>query len=473
AITKKEALFSGIEIEKQGGGFFAGVSVDFSSMEALHSACSEADEIYINSVFPSEIYGLDSFPKVKKKYLPKLLLQNAIEKSYHFDDIEIKYKSLGKVKDETGIEKQSVAYVAIEKKEIQDILADFQKFIRKVKVVTPLPVSLAKIVSKADLIESDFIIVLIGELESMIIIASPDGIVKVARNIPVGIQESDMTIEEDTEHLASRIEKEMNRTVKFFKHEFREDEPETAYIFSNRKLNKSLSEHFISDDNIEYRFCLKKPLIQNYSEAECVENIQTLSSVLAFSEFNFFKKETRKPELKKLVYFPAITACAACIAALIFFNHQLVNNISKQNTILMEKYKNAKELKGKVKELESKIGKLNPLKDWNIFYNQTFKNQIAWDKIFSELAYKTPSNIVFKSLLIDLDNKNKFKAAIEGDVIAVNWQEGLEMLREFGSKVEASKEFKTIDIKYTPETMDKKIKNFNFSLSLELREYIL
>ena len=473
AITKQESIFSGIEIEKQGSGFFAGVSVDLSSGEALDSACREADEIYLNTVFPSEIYGVDSFPKVKKKYLPKLLFQNILEKSYHTDNIEIKHKILGKIKDDAGIEKQSVAYVAIEQNEINDLLVDFKKFNRKVKLITPIPVSLAKIVSNVDSLESDFIIVLIGELGSIIIIAAPDGVVKVARDIPVGIQESDMVVEDDTEQLASRIEKEMNRTVAFFKTEFRESEPKTAYIFSDRKLIKSLSQNFISDDNREYRFSLNTSLVQNYSETEFIENIQTLSSVLAPSEFNFLKKKKRKFEFEKIIYYPAIVICAACIAGLFFFNYQLTNNISIQQNILMQKYEKAKVLKNQVIMLGNKIGKLSPLKGWNIFYNQTFKNQVAWDMIFSELAQKTPPNIILKSLEIDLDNKDKFKAAIEGDVIAVNWQEGLESLREFGSKVEASKEFSTIDIKYTPESMDKKRKNFYFSLGLEIRKYAL
>ena len=389
AITKQESIFSGIEIEKQGSGFFAGISVDLSSGEALHSACREADEIYINTVFPSEIYGVDSFPKVKKKYLPKLLFQNILEKSYHTDDIEIKYKILDKIKDDAGIEKQSVAYVAIEQNEINELLVDFKKFNRKVKLITPIPVSLAKIVSNVDSLESDFIIVLIGELGSIIIIAAPDGVVKVARDIPVGIQESDMVVEDDTEQLASRIEKEMNRTVTFFKTEFRESEPKTAYIFSDRKLIKSLSQNFISDDNIEYRFSLQTSLIQNYSETEFVENIQTLSSVLAPSEFNFLKKEKRKFEFEKMIYYPAIAICAACIAGLFFLNYQLTNNISKQQNILMQKYEKAKILKSQVTMLENNIGKLSPLKDWNIFYNQTVENQVAWNMIFSKLAHRS------------------------------------------------------------------------------------
>ncbi|MCK5311598.1 MAG: hypothetical protein KAJ62_05785 [Desulfobacteraceae bacterium] len=473
AITKQEALFSGIEVEKQGSGFFAGISVDLSSEEALHSACSEADEIYINAVFPSEIYAVDSLPRVKKKYLPKLLSQKILDKSYHADEIEIKYKTIGKVKDETGVEKYNVAYVAIDQKEINDLLGDFKKFSRKVKVVIPLPVSLAKVVSTVDSFDSDFIIVLVGEHESTMIIASPDGIVKVARNIPVGTQVNDMLNEDNAEWLAARISKEMNRTITFFKHEFRESEPEIAYILCKQTYVKNFSKHFVSDENIEYRFSLKTSLIQNYSEAEFIDNIQILSSVFASSEFNFLKKKTKKFKFEKMIYYPAIAVCAACIVGLFFFNYQLTSNIAKQTDSLTKKYEKAKELKNQVQELESKIGKLSPLKDWNVFYNQTFKNQIAWDKIFSELAYKTPPNIIFKSLGIDLDNKDKFKAAIEGDVIAVNWQEGLEMLREFGSKVESSKEFKTIDIKYTPESIDKKRKNFSFSLSLEIRKNTL
>ena len=108
-----------------------------------------------------------------------------------------------------------------------------------------------------------------------------------------------------------------------------------------------------------------------------------------------------------------------------------------------------------------------------MYLQYSLQDKFYFYKIFSELAYKTPPNIIFKSLEIDLDSKDKFQAAIKGDVIAVNWQEGLEMLRKFGSKVESSKEFKTIDIKYIPESMDKRIKNFSFSLSLEIRKYTL
>jgi len=473
AIAKQEGLFSGVQIEKQGLGFFAGINIDLSSNEALHLACSEAEEIYINTVFPSEIYSVKTFPKVKKKYLPKLLLQNVIEQSYSKDEVGIEYKTIGNKKDETGVEQQIVAYVAIDQREIDDLLFDFKKYHRKIKAVKPLPVSLANIVIKTDQIEADFIMVLIGESESIIAIASPQGIVKVSRSIPVGLQESDMSVENDADYISSRIIKEMNRTITFFKHEFRETEPKAAYIFSKQNTIQSLSGFFISHETMDYRFGLNTSLIQNYSAAEFAENIQIVSSALSSSEFNFLKKKSNKVEIGQFLFYPALIICILAVIGLFVSNFQLASNISQQHIVLTEKYNIARELKGQVEDVEIKIGKLSPLKDWNIFYNQTFKNQIAWDKIFSELAHKLPPNIIFKSLGIGPYPNDIFKAEIDGDVIAVNWQEGLELLREFGAKIESSEEFKTIDIKYTPEGIDNRQKNFNFSLSLEIRKHAI
>ncbi len=471
AITKQGPIFSGIEIEKQGSNFFAGINIDLSSKEALHSACREADEIYINNVFSSEIYAVDLFPKVKNKYLPKLIAQSAFDKLYGIDEIDIKYKNLDRVKDDAGVEKQNVAYVAIDKKEIRELLQNFNKFIRKVKLVTPLPISLANTVSKIDSLKSDFIIVLVGKLESMIVIASEDGIVKIARNIPLGIQQRDMVIEDDTETIAAKIEREINRTISFYKTEFRETEPDTAYILAHKKLFNCLSEHFISNENIEYRFSLKKSLIQNYSKTDFIENIEIITSVLAPPEFNFLKKQARDFKFHKMLYYPAAIACAACIATLLFYNYELSNNITRQYSTLISKHEKVKLLKTQVAELENKIGKLKPLTAWNVFYNQTFRNQIAWDKVFFDLGARTPPDILLKSMEIKLDEKDRFKADIQGDVSAVNWQEGLKVLREFGAKIEALKEIKTIDIKYAPESMGEKIKNFSFLLSLEIRKY--
>jgi len=58
-----------IEVERtQSGGFSLAPSHAYSS-ESLQAACTRADEIYINGLFPTTSYEWETFPKVQERYL--------------------------------------------------------------------------------------------------------------------------------------------------------------------------------------------------------------------------------------------------------------------------------------------------------------------------------------------------------------------------------------------------------------------
>lgn len=469
SVSRQQDRIRGLLIEKKGGGYFAGDPMDLSSKEALHSACSAADEIYINDSFLSAIYVWSLFPKVAPKHIANLLLQDALDKFQSKGEPNIGFQTLADVNTD-GVRQREIAYVAIEEQEITDVWVLFKKFEKKIKGITSLPAAIAGTVARFESLESNFAVTWIGDTESIITIASKDGIVKVARSFPFGTRGMDPTDQESMQAFSQRVDKELNRTINFFKQGFREPEPDKIYLFGNSHLQQIFEITPLSVLGSDFHFQFQAPLISNYSQEDESETFHIFSSLFVNKNFNFLPRKVVADRTSKRILYPSCAALVVAILALLFWNSQLSAQIDRENTKLKERFTTAMQLKGEVEGLEEKINRLEPFQGWKTFYDETFNDRLAWDRIFSEFGSQIPPNIVLDSLSINPGGKNNWLANISGKVRSSDWETGLEQIREYGAKIDASRFFVVKTVNYAPQNLEEKAKFFNFNLLLELNK---
>jgi len=467
SISRQQDSIRGIFIQKKGGGYFAGDPMDLSSIEALNSACRTADEIYINDSFLSAVYEWNRFPRVAPKYVPDLIHHHALDKFQSRGEPNVAFKILAELHTE-GVPEREIVYVAIEEEEIAEVWFLFKNFAKKIRGITSLPVSIASTVAKFESLEANFAVTWIGETESIITIASGDGIVKVARSFPFGIRGLDFMDQDTMRAFSQRIDKELNRTINFFKQKFREPEPDRIYFFGNSQLQSIFEIIPLSVTGAEYCFQFTSPLINNYSQENETENFHIISALFLNENFNFLPRRVVEDRKSKKIIYPSCVTVAILIMALLFWHFQLNAQLESENIKLKDRYAIAMQLKGEVETLENQINRLEPFQGWKVFYDQTFNDKLAWDKLFSYFGSQIPLNIVLDSLSINPGGKDNWLANVSGKIRAPSWETGLEQIREYGAKIDSSQLFMVQTVNYAPQNLEEQSKYFNFNLLLEL-----
>ncbi|SDU49923.1 hypothetical protein [Desulfobacula phenolica] len=468
SVSRQQDRLSGIIIEKKKGGYFAGEPIDLSSREALGSTCRSIDEIHINDSFLSATYVWNNFPKVPSKHLSNLLYQDALEKFESQADPNIAFKIEAEAPAGDG-NQQAISYIAVEDAKILEIWNLFKDHTKKIKSITSLPASLASTVAASESPNATYIVTWIGDKESVIVIAALNGSVKMARNFPFGIKEADLDSPETLQAFSQRIDKELNRTVNFFKQNFRESEPKNVYIFGNPDIERIFRTNPLTVPGADYFFQLTSSLINNYTPDREAELFHVFSSLFSDKHFNFLPKSISARKKDKKIYYPVYAVIFTTCVVLAIWSFQLQGQIDQEKTKVTEKYNVALNLQKNVEELENKVNRLKPLRGWKTFYDQTFKNKVAWDKILSDLGRQTPSNIVLDSLLMVPDAQNNWKGNVSGQIQAPSWEIGLEELRVFGANIDTSPYFAVNSVNYMPQTLDAKTKFFTFQMVLGLK----
>jgi hypothetical protein len=470
SISRHQEKLTGIFLEKKGGGYFANFPIELSTSEALLTACKKADEIYVNDSFLSAIYTWRLFPKVKRKDIEHLVVQDALAQLHTREDVHVGFEDVADVA-EGGLVKRRIAYIAIKEEDVLEIWDTFKDVGRKIKSVTPLPLCLAKMVSKCDTHPSNFLISHIGSTESMIILSSPDGLVKVARTFPFGTQELERQSIESLALFVSRIAREIVLTVRFFKEKFREPEPSVIYLFGDSGLESIFSQAPLNLPELpemECRFRMASTPVQNFDAPQLSEHIHVISGVYATERFNFLPYSEVAARRDKRLFYPACAAISLCLLGLLGWHFHLKSQIATENAALMRQYQIASTLKPEVERLNKEKSELLPFRGWKRFIDTTFNNQIAWNELFSELGTLTPSNILIDSFVISRGAQSRWLGQIEGEVVTQTWETGLSDLRAYGAHIESSRFFKVSDVSYAPQNLDRESKNVDFTIKLEL-----
>ncbi|MFH0813293.1 MAG: hypothetical protein V2A69_10725 [Pseudomonadota bacterium] len=471
SVSLLEDTFQYLEVEKQPAGFFLQSLPTVITQESLLAACRKADEIYINGLFPTALYEWGTFPKVARRYLNNLVNQDARAKLGAPSPVQIQYETVKEVVD-AGIAKWQVAYAAIEEDNIAFIWDTFKGYTRKIKFISPLPVALASTIAQIDQPQENFLTVWVGETSSVISISSPEGFVKVARSVPMGLPKKGLAdAPAYLSQFSQDLGKEISMTLTFFKQQFREAVPGTLYLLGNTQLQNIFTNYPLSGLSFAIHYRLAKSPVEGMPENQVCENIHLIGNLYLTDIFNFLPREeiiTRK------THFAFRAAYAALVLIIVlggFWGLTLTNTklerLREHNNTLSQ----LRNLQKQVKVLREDVGRLKPFEGWKELYENTFKNQPPWNMFFSELGLLIPSNILVKTFQVAPEKGPAgivWTSQMSGQVKAKNWHEGLNLLRQFGGVLQSSPFFEVVNIQYAPEEMQTEAKTFDFQIAMQL-----
>lgn len=467
SVSLIDETFQYLEVNEQAAGFFAESPPLTLTDEALMAACRKADKIYINAAFPSTQYIWDLFPKVAKRYMNDLVGKNAHEQLAIPERLWVEYKAVEEVVD-AGVTKQRIAYVGLREDEVLPVWDKFKVVHQKIEHITSLQVALASIITRIDHPAENFISAWIGETSSVISISSPEGIVKVARTIPVGLPKTDLPSE--TEFLTTfteEIDREITRSSTFFKQEFREPDPKILYLIGNPRLQEIIREHPLTE-TYDIHFGLADMPVQGWTESQVNENIHLIGNLYLSREFNFIPRKeviTRKLGLGFKLSYAVLLILILLGGAWSYGMLALKNDRIKA---FDQAFSQFQETQKRVITLREDVNRLKPFEGWYKLYIDTYKNTPPWNMLLSELALLVPSDIVINNFQLSPGNGTAWNGQLSGDIQAEDWQKGLNILRQFGGKLQSSRFFDVKNVQYTPKGLEAETKMFDFSISLNL-----
>lgn len=196
-----------------------------------------------------------------------------------------------------------------------------------------------------------------------------------------------------------------------------------------------------------------------------------LGNLYLANEFNFLpRKETtaRKTAMAFKIAYALLVfiTIAGAVRGL-----QLTGQKSEMLTAFDNKFLQLQNLQKQVEILRDDVNRLRPFEGWKLFYENTFKNQPSWNLFISELALLMSSNIVINNLNVRPEpgpNGQLWNGIMSGTIRAKDWRDGLNLLREFGGKLQRSAFFEVTNVQYAPETMASVTKDFDFQIALKL-----
>jgi len=470
-ISVVDDVYYYMEIERQPSGLFPHTPQTATTPQALLAACRKADEIYINSVFPSALYQWGVFPKVAKKHLYTLVGRDAHEKVHIPERLYVEYKVIKDVM-EGGASKYQLAYTGIPEQDVLSIWNQFADVRNKVKHYTTTPVSIATAINTIDKPGDSFMSVVVGEKSSIIQITNKDGVVEVARSVPVGFTKGEISSDPAVSaNFAQDLDREISMTITFFKQEFRRKSPGLVYMLGNPHLE------FIAGNNpiatlqgMTVKYVLQPANVQGMTPEQFSENIQLLGNVYNTDDFNFIPKREHVARRVSAAVNAAYAAAAAAIVLALIWAWFLTS----ENSLAARKYTDTlndhRNMEKRVAALREDFRVLSPVIGWRDLYENHLKNKPDWNMFLSEVAILIPDEIIIKSMQVkpDRNNTRRWKTLMAGTVNARNWQEALSLIRVFGGKLQSSPLYKVEDIKYSPDEMKAGTKSFDFQMDLNL-----
>lgn len=467
--------YDALKVERQGDVLVPLGSRLEVTPEILPELCGWADEIFFAGAFPTALYVWDELPKVGKKYLPALVEKSVQAKVGSQVAVTAKFYSGMPVE---AVDRERTPVVAIPHQELQPIWQELLPFKEKIKRIVPLPLGLANLsasLTKASGIKASgsFMLVWVGQRTTEIVVASPEGLVKIARSVPIGLAQGDDLDGFATERFVVDIGREIATTQTFFKQEFRQAAPSDLLLLAGPELIQGLERFPLNVVGLNVRMPESSPF-GGLEAAQIGPLAHLLGPFNVVAEFNFLPPELvtgrRSKRLYNLAYIALATALigAGCWLSLLELEkRQLLHSYS----INLETHE---EIKAKVLALQRDVKNLRPLKGWETYYNEIYWQRPRWNMLLSELALQVDKEIVLDDFLIQPDKKNRkrgiWKSSISGNVKAVDWQSGLDKLRDFGGELESSSGFVVKNVSYVPKKLSAPgARIFSFKMELEVK----
>ena len=423
--------------------------------KTLEQAALWANEIRINADFPAAEYQWDIFPKVNNRILKQLVTRHAVQALETRQGTRVAFQEQGTTVVDALV-KRKVSYLAVNEEDVVNLEQGlFAKHRQKIHRVNSLPVSLCAAVIQSERPTKDFMVVWVGEMSTIFVIGSPTGDVKIARNIPVGLDRDELADDEleVLESFSQEFDRDIMTTLLLYNDTFEDAACEKFYLIGNAKL-KSVFELYPSPSIGGHEvFSLDNLPVRGLDDNN-TRSYHLLGNLFSFHQYNLVDPVIIWRQRFDRGYKYATMILVGCIVATGAW--MLVTTPpgnAEKSDLYAVKTKELEEINNRLYQLESKEIELKRFSGWKDFYKNTYTNQPAWSQMFSSLAKDIPEEFVINSLEIN-PGKNTgihgWSCILSGHIKATHWNDGLDLLREFGTKVHQSPYFDIVDVQYTP-----------------------
>ncbi len=471
--------YQALKVEAQGGNLAVAEAVLAVTPENLADLCGWADEIFFAGTFPTALYLWDELPKVGKKHLPALIRKSVQAKVGNTVALVPEFYSKTPLEEN---DRDRVPIIALPQDELQLIWRELDPFKHKIKCIVPIHTSLAKLAAAITNFTHSFMVVWISAQITEIVVVSPEGLVKIARSVPIGLAEGDDRDAFKAERFMVDLAREISVTQTFYRQEFRQASPNDLLLFAGATVINSLE--LFPLNVVGLTVTMPEKSLFTELPPEQLGPLSHLLGVFQVAEdFRFLPPELAASRRVKIFYKLAYGALAIALIGVSFW---LVFALKEQHR-LENKYQqslsNYDQSLKRVVALQRDVKSLRPLQGWEKYYNEVYRQRPRWNRLISELALKVTDDIIIGELVVEPNrnggarrrnrqslNTSAWHATLKGRVKASDWQSGLDYLRSFGSDLEASPIFSIQQLSYVPKKLSAPgARTFSFNLKLKVK----
>ena len=167
----------------------------------------------------------------------------------------------------------------------------------------------------------------------------------------------------------------------------------------------------------------------------------------------------------------AVAALVLLVAAACFWGFTLYTSKRQKVAEYNTQANNLRKLQAEAQKLQTDVNRLKPFEGWKQ-YLESIQNRQPWNMVFSELAMIVPENMLIRDIQMEAKDSSAVSGTIKGSIRAADWEEGLEIVRMVGERLQASPMFHVTNVQYTPEGpegLERMQKDFEFSMNLTLQ----
>ncbi len=471
--------YQALRVEAQGGNLAVAGAVVAVTPGNLAELCRWADEIFYAGTFPTALYLWDELPKVGKKHLPALIRKSVQAKVGNTIALIPEFYSTPPLEEN---DRDRVPIIALPQDELQLIWRELDPYKHKIKCIVPIHTSLAKLGAAITDFKRSFMVVWISAQNTEIVVVSPEGLVKVARSVPLGLADGDDRDAFKAERFMIDLAREISVTQTFYRQEFRQASPDNLLLLAGTTVKNILARFPLNVVGLSVIMPEKSPFAA--LEPERLGPLAHLLGVFQVAEdFRFLPPELAASRRAKIFYQLAYGALlialvgVSCGLVLAFKEQRRLENNYRQS---LSRYERNLQ---RVVALQRDVKSLRPLRGWEKYYNEVYRQRPLWNRLLSELALKVTDDIVLSELVVEPDrkgggrrrsrqsaNSSAWHASLRGRVKAADWQSGLDGLRFFGGELEASPMFSIRKLSYVPKKLSAPgARTFSFNLELKVK----
>lgn len=423
--------------------------------ETLDDYGARASEIIINADLPSCNHYWGAFPKVSNRYLKDIVIRETRQNFLYSGIIRSAIQDVGSTYEE-GTPKRLLSCILVDDNEVSYIENNlFGKFTPKISHINPTAVALCSVIASNENPRGDFMVIAVGENSTNMAISSPKGDVKVARHLThLGFRkDSDLKNAELCKTFFNEIEKEINKTSLHYLQTFQDSECSNFFMLGNPSVKLALEKYGTYQNMPSIRFGFTHSPLSSLDGAKAAEWAYIFGSLYCHRNYNLLSRQVVINRNFNLAYRYAMIIIGAAILGALLYLYQvdpvsadkIAEYRSKNNELVL--------IQNEVADLKNQVSTLNQFRGWENFYENTYKNQPAWGKVFSEGARNKPEEILIENLRIDPVTERgglRWNAVISGHIRVSEWAKGLELLRKYGAVLHRSPNFEIEKIKYAP-----------------------